>query len=287
MSDVKQEIQQFWDERPQTYGDTHGVASYDGQLFEPGTREFFQRLDKEFTSWNHPLHNQKPFDRLFPFDHYGPGHQVLEIGCGMGTMAMQWALHGVELSAIDLNHYAVTQTRTRFELFQLTGDIRQGDARNLDFPDQQFDYVYSWGVLHHSPNLEKSLAELIRVLKPGGRYGIMLYHRHSFLNCYWTHFIEGFLHYEHRFLGPLELSSRYGDGYAQEGNPHTWPVTRKEIIAMLRPHSAELATRTLGTELDSMFKLMLPGIGVLLPRAVKKCWARRFGWSLWIYGVKK
>ena len=287
MTSIKHDIQAFWNDNPQTYGDTHGITVYDGVAQIKGTREFFRRLDAEFFKWNHPLHNEKPFDRLFPYSQFNANHRVLEIGCGMGTMAMLWAQHGVQVTAIDLNSEAVQQTRRRFELFGLKGTIEEGDATALQFENDYFDYVYSWGVLHHSPNSDISVREMIRVLKPGGMFGLMMYHRRSLLHWYWTHYIEGFLHYEHRFLGTLELTSRYGDGYAQEGNPHTWPITKKELRAMLLPWCRRLHFHVLGTELDSIFKLLLPGIGMILPRSVKKCWARRFGWSLWAWGEKK
>ena len=43
----------------------------------------------------------------------------------------------------------------------------------LPFADASFDYVYSWGVLHHSPDLARSITELMRVLRPGGGFGVM------------------------------------------------------------------------------------------------------------------
>ena len=204
----------------------------------------------------------------------------------MGTMAMNWARNGATITAVDLNPVAVEQTTRRFEIFGLEGDIRQSDANGLPFADAAFDYAYSWGVLHHSPNLETSLSELMRVLRPGGGFGIMLYNRRSLLHWYSTEFVEGLLHYENRFLGPLALASRYGDAGREEGNPHTWPVTKKEVREMLLPHSSDLRIRVLGTDLDFVFRHLLPGLGLVLPRWAKKPWARRFGWSLWIEGTK-
>ena len=77
-----------------TYGSEHGKTSYGEGSLEIGSREFFDRLDQEFYSWNKPLHRERPFDRLFPYNRYGAGAQVLEIGCGLGTMAMLWAQNG-------------------------------------------------------------------------------------------------------------------------------------------------------------------------------------------------
>jgi SAM-dependent methyltransferase len=280
-------IREWWAENPMTYGSVHGHAAYEDGQYTLGTPEFFERVDREFFSWNAPLHDHRPFGRLFPFGSYGQGSRVLEIGCGMGTMAMLWALNGADVTAVDLNPTAVEQTTRRFEIKGLAADIHLEDANRLALPDAHFDYAYSWGVLHHSPNLEQSLSEMMRVLKPGGGFGIMLYNRRSLWHWYLTEYVEGFLHYEKRFLDPLQLASRYGDGYREEGNPHTWPVTRKEMRQALREHCGELKFKILGTELDSVFRTMLPGVGLALPRIVKKSWARRFGWSLWMYGHKK
>jgi SAM-dependent methyltransferase len=164
-----------------TYGAEHGRTVYDDAAYEMGSQAFFDRLDREFYSWNKPLHGARPFDRLFPYQEYQDGKKVLEIGCGLGTLAMNWARNGAEITAVDLNPTSIEQTRRRFDLMELSGRIEPMDARHLAFADASFDYVYSWGVLHHSPQLEQSLGEMMRVLKPGGGFGIMLYNRRSLL----------------------------------------------------------------------------------------------------------
>ena len=118
-----------------TYGSTHGRTDYEDGCYEMGTREFFIHLDGELFSWNAPLHEVRPFDRLFPFDEYGFGKNVLEIGCGLGTMAMQWAKDGASVTAVDLNFTAIEQTRRRFSLFKLQETIEQQDATNLNLLD--------------------------------------------------------------------------------------------------------------------------------------------------------
>jgi SAM-dependent methyltransferase len=282
----KQQVEAWWTDNPMTYGDVHGADAFQGRTLRSESREYFETLDQQFYGWNTPLHDDRPFGKLFPYDTY-KGRRVLEVGCGLGTMIMNWARNGAAVTAVDLNRTSVTRTRQRFALLGLEGSIEQADARSLPFPDATFDYVYSWGVLHHSPDIEQSIKELMRILKPGGGFGIMLYNRRSILHWYMTEYIEGFLHYEHRFLGPLELASRYGDGHREEGNPHTWPVTRKEVLAQVAPYSDTARVRVLGTELDYAFRYLLPGLAWILPGWVKKPWARRFGWSLWIEGQRR
>jgi SAM-dependent methyltransferase len=279
------EIAKWWASRPMTYARDHGGTDYKGGAVELGSREFFAAADRQFHAWNAPLHDPRPFGRIFPYDRYR-GRDVLEIGCGMGAMAMHWAQQGAQVTAVDLTDVAVAQTTRRFDLMGLAGDIRQADARALPFADARFDYVYSWGVLHHSPDLARSVVELMRVLKPKGEFGVMLYNRRSLLYGYTIRFIEGFLHDERRFLSPLQLASRYADGAREEGNPHTWPITRAEALALFGRHGRDVTVDILGTDLDGILPFLVPGLGHVLPRWAKKPWARRFGWSLWIHGSK-
>jgi SAM-dependent methyltransferase len=221
---VKDEIQKWWADNPMTYGEVHGETSFEGKELAMGSKAFFERLDREFYNRSTLLHRET-FDQLFPYEEYPAGSRVLEVGCGLGTMAMNWAKRGVKVTAVDLNPVSILQTKKRFETYGLEGEIRLEDANELSFEDRTFDYAYSWGVLHHSPNLEHSVAEMMRVTRPGGGFGIMLYNRNSLLYRYTTRFIEGFLHFESEFLSPLELASRYADASREEGNPYTWPVT--------------------------------------------------------------
>jgi ubiquinone/menaquinone biosynthesis C-methylase UbiE len=286
-------VQQWWSERPMTYGADHGTTHYrlgDGREVDItfGSTEFFQIVDQKVNAWNEPLHDATgPFGRIFPYARFA-GKQVLEVGCGMGAMASYWAQRGAVITACDLSPISIEQTSRRFQLSNLTGKILLEDGRRLSFPTATFDYAYSWGVLHHSPNLASSLRELLRVVKPGGEFGIMLYYRKGFLYRYRIRYIEAFLHGESEFLDPLKLASRYTDDEEGEGNPHTWPVTKPEVREMIGAYSEKLAMQVLGTDVDYQLSRALPVPGLVrwLPKAVVKAWARRWGWSLWITGTR-
>ncbi len=108
------------------------------------------------------------------------GQKVLEIGCGNGADGAMFAQHGADYTGVDLTEAAVAATRKHFAALNLPGEFRTANAERLDFADESFDVVYSYGVLHHTPEPARALAEVYRVLKPGGRAYVMLYHRHSF-----------------------------------------------------------------------------------------------------------
>lgn len=277
-------VSEWWAEHPMTYGDTHGESSYANRVLEPGTREFFDEIDRRFYLWNRSLHGERPFDRLFPYDAYGPGSRVLEVGCGMGTMAMNWADAGASVTAVDVSATAVAQTRIRLGLNGLEGDVMNADAHCLPFADDTFDYAFSWGVLHHSPDIGRSVMELLRVVRPGGGFGIMLYNRRSLLYGYVIAYLEGYLHRERRFLSRIELASRYSDAGREEGNPYTQPVTKGQVLRILRPHTVGAGVRVLGTDLDGVLATAGQGLQLIVPRWAKKPWSRRVGWSLWFNG---
>jgi SAM-dependent methyltransferase len=105
--------------------------------------------------------------------------RILEIGVGLGADHQRFAQAGAELYGIDLTERAIEHTQHRLETFGLPSRLEVGDAEQLAFPDEYFDQVYSWGVLHHSPDTPKAVAEVYRILKHGGVAKIMIYHKWS------------------------------------------------------------------------------------------------------------
>lgn len=108
------------------------------------------------------------------------GKDVLEIGVGMGADHQQLAQAGPKsLHGIDLTPRAIEHTKTRFGILGLSSTLAVGNAEKLDFKDESFDLVYSWGVIHHSPDTQAACNEIFRVLRKGGTAKIMIYHRYS------------------------------------------------------------------------------------------------------------
>jgi SAM-dependent methyltransferase len=116
-----------------------------------------------------------------PFADFGSAREatVLEVGVGLGADHQRFAESGARLCGIDLSARAIAHARRRLALFGLDSALLVGDAERLPFADAAFDLVYSWGVIHHSPDTPAAVAEIHRVLRPGAVAKIMIYHRLS------------------------------------------------------------------------------------------------------------
>jgi ubiquinone/menaquinone biosynthesis C-methylase UbiE len=137
-------------------------------------RKYFQEIEDH-------RYRVEPFIQSFAQFSSWRGKEVLEVGVGAGTDHVQFARSGAVLSGIDFTKAAVDMTRERLTPEGLMSALQQADAENLPFPDDSFDLVYSWGVIHHTPDTPKAAREIYRVCRPGGKICVMIYHRHSVL----------------------------------------------------------------------------------------------------------
>jgi SAM-dependent methyltransferase len=151
------------------------------------------------------------------------GLRVLEIGVGIGADYEQWLKTGAIASGVDLSTSSLERAQRRCELAGLRPDLRLADAENLPFASNSFDVVYSYGVMHHSPNTAKCLTEAWRVLKPGGEARIMLYHHASLTG------IMLWLHY-----GIWRTQSIRQCMYENLESPGTKTFTRNEAFMLMR-----------------------------------------------------
>jgi ubiquinone/menaquinone biosynthesis C-methylase UbiE len=161
----KQPIRAFWEATP--CGSVHGAS-------REGTAAWYDEIERH-------RDRVEPFINQIADFRSATGLRVLEVGVGVGTDFVKWARAGAHATGIDLTRSAIEHTQRRLLLEGLTGELLTADAETLPFPDRHFDLVYSWGVLHHTPDTAKAIAEAIRVLKPGGRLILMLYARRSWV----------------------------------------------------------------------------------------------------------
>lgn len=156
-----------------------------GEVYADGTTE-----RDRFEAQAAARYAMEPF--IFPFARFGEGagRDVLEIGVGMGADHLEWARSRPRsLTGVDLTERAVEHTRRRLALYGFDADVRTADAERLPFADASFDVVYSWGVLHHTPDTPRAIDEVWRVLRPGGRARVMVYHTHSIVGyLLWTRY---------------------------------------------------------------------------------------------------
>lgn len=154
------------------------------------------------------------------------GKKTLEIGVGLGADHQKLAEAGADLFGIDLTERAINHTQRRLDLLGLKSTLQIGDAENLPFEDNFFDAVYSWGVLHHSPDTSKAIHEAYRVLKPGGSAKIMIYHKNSMVGfMLWMRF--GLL----RFKPFISWDTLY-ENFLE--SPGTKAYTRKEASLLFK-----------------------------------------------------
>jgi SAM-dependent methyltransferase len=292
-SQLKERVRAFWQEHP------CGTKFADA---EPGSRRFYELVEEHRYTKEWHIPDAARFAQTKDL-------AVLEIGCGLGTDGAQFAKAGAHYTGIDLTEAAVDLARRRFELFNLPGSFRVADAERLDFPDNTFDLVYSHGVLHHTPDTAAAVREVHRVLRPGGRAVVMLYHRDSYnyrvnislLRRAGVHLLRlnagvklvqtltgeseeslrehaKQMRSQSSYLSSTEFLSRNTDG---AGNPLARVYSRDEARTLFKDFAA--------VEFRPYFlnKRWLPVLGPILPRSLEAKLASRWGWHLWIYATKE
>ncbi len=245
--------------------------------FEPGSAEHLAEVERRFLAeaWFAQAPGAPPFSGLIPFAEL-QGKDVLEIGCGTGVHARLLAQAGARLTAVDLTPTAIELTRRRLELANLDADVREADAESLPFPDASFDVVWSWGVIHHSEHTDRVVAEIARVLRPGGRLALMVYHRSSM--TYWVNYVlyRGVLRGGLLRERPDDLANRWSDGVIARH------YTRNGFASLLTPWFDDVETRVMGQMSEAVplpARLRAP-VARLVPRAVQRAVLHRFGWFL-------
>ena len=164
--DINKEVRNFWEE--ESCGTSPDLIKH-GEIH---SKAWFEEVEDYRYSVEPFIHSIAQFTR------HG-GKRVLEIGVGAGSDHLNWAKAGADLFGVDLTEKGIETTRKRLNLYDLKSNLQRIDAENLPFEDNYFDIVYSWGVIHHSEDTEQIIKEILRVLKPGGKFLGMIYHRRA------------------------------------------------------------------------------------------------------------
>ena len=188
MNELQKQNLEWWNTNPMAY-DWRKDSPY-----EEGSEDWFAEVDRRFFSESTSFFAQEkggnPFSSLIPYSSL-KGKSVLEIGCGTGAHAKLLANAECQLQVIDLTPRAVGLTKRRFDLEGSKGNVLQMDGEALAFSDCCSDFIWSWGVIHCSSNPEAIVAEMARVLRPGGQTRVMVYHKNSIVAA--GQIIRGFL----------------------------------------------------------------------------------------------
>jgi len=166
---TERDISGFWDANPCGDSQVGGLEKRFGGDFD----RFFSEYDA--FRYRREKHILGCLDRA-----NFAGRKVLEIGLGQGADSEQIIRRGGCWSGLDLTTEAVTRVKRRMELRNLTyGDLKVGSVLEIPYPDNSVDMVYSFGVLHHVPEIHQAQAEIARVLRPGGELVMMVYAKWS------------------------------------------------------------------------------------------------------------
>ena len=162
---LEERIRRYWNTQPCNI--KHGRSPV-------GTPEFFREVsERRYRVESHIAE--------FAGFHLWAGKRVLEIGCGIGSDAEEFAKHGADYVGIDLSDQSVALCRNRFEVLGLEGQFFNVDVTDLDTLKTlgEFDLVYSYGVIHHFPGIDDIIANIQQVVKPGGEFRYMVYAKNS------------------------------------------------------------------------------------------------------------
>jgi SAM-dependent methyltransferase len=193
---------------------------------DEGTLEYFLEVERN-------RYQQQPWQReVLHFEQYA-GQRVLEIGVGLGTDLVQFAKAGALCSGIDITDRHLELTGRNFALRAYEVDLRKCDATRIDHPDGRFDCVYSFGVIHHIPDALSVLREIKRVLRPGGKLILALYHTWSLFHLYML-LVPGILRgrlFRLGYSGLMSTIEAGADGIAVK--PYVRVYSRREVRALL------------------------------------------------------
>jgi len=261
---LKKEVEKYWNKQ------TCGSWSSDKEKY---TKEYFEEIE-EFRYRIQP--------EIFSFAEFTRWHgkRILEVGVGAGTDFLQWARAGAKVYGVDLTEQACEHVRRRLELYGFQAEeIKVADCEKLPFEDNFFDLVWSWGVIHHTPDTEKALTEIVRVLKPGGVAKIMIYHRNSILAyLFWV---------KHALLKLKPWKTLSNVLWEKMESPGTKAYTRKEALNMLNKLPIEdVKIKTVLTYYDKLERFG-PALQWIAHQLAKLLGGDRAGWFMLIQFKKK
>jgi ubiquinone/menaquinone biosynthesis C-methylase UbiE len=270
----------WWTSNPMTY-------DWDGEIkAERGTPEFYEETDRRALEAHRPFGHpnfpqEEPYSRIINWPEV-KNQRVLEIGSGMGLHSSLFAKAGARVTTVDLTSTASGLAQKRFKLNNVPASAVRGDGEKLPFRNNSFDRVWSWGVIHHSAHTDHIVQEVLRVLKPGGLFQAMVYHRHSVR--YWI--IGGIQHGIVKGklfkMSLAEVNQTFTDGAIARH------YTQSEMPKLLKGFE-KIRCKILQEAGSDAFPKVSPLVRAVAPSASKRMdqWINdRFGWFLFFEARK-
>ena len=191
------------------------------EKYSCGEELYLKDLTKEsFDNYIKKRYRLEPYIIDFAEFSSSKDQNVLEIGVGIGADHLQFAKNDCSLHGIDLTERAIKLCRINMQLHNLDSNLSVGNSDSLQYENDYFDKVYSWGVIHHSPNTKKCVSEIYRVLRVGGTAKIMVYNYYS---------IVGFMLWVRFALFRLKLSMSLKEIYDEYlESPGTKAFTKRQ-----------------------------------------------------------
>jgi SAM-dependent methyltransferase len=207
------DVKNYWDSRP---------CNVKHSQSRKGTKKYFDEVE------NKKYFVEPHIPEFAEFEKW-KGKRVLEIGCGIGTDSINFVKNGVELTAIELSEESLSLCKKRFNLNKLQSDLFLGDAENLSniIPITKYDLIYSFGVIHHTPNPENVINQIKKYMDKNTEVRIMLYSKYS-----WKSF-EFFLRYGYKFRFNFKKTIQYY-AEAQLDCPIAFVYSKKEVKNLLK-----------------------------------------------------
>lgn len=263
---------EMWKEEARRQWNTDHCGGERGEGADKGTLEYFLKVESDrygsYAPW---------MPKAIGFEKYA-GKKVLEIGAGLGTDLAQFAKAGAQVTDFDLAEGHLNFARLNFEVRGLKADFQLGDAEHIPFPDECFDVVYSFGVIHHIPDTQRVVDHIHRVLKPGGEAIVMVYAKHSF--NYWAKDV-------YRLWWKQNLRKTMTMEEILSANTEYSPSGARPLVKVYTARQCRRLFRGFSSVRVRKFQLT-PGE---LPRWMRciapvSAWGRLMGWNLLINAVK-
>lgn len=159
------EVEEYWNRRPCNIRHSNE---------EVGTRKYFDEVEERKYFVEPHIPEFAEFARW-------RGKTILEVGCGIGTDAINFVRAGAKYTGLELSSKSMELTQKRFEVYGFNGELILGNIEeNLPaLKNRKFDLVYSFGVLHHTPNIVTALDSIRNHMHEESTLKIMVYARNS------------------------------------------------------------------------------------------------------------